>query len=99
MFCTIEREAGSVIDTFPTKKEAEEALSEYETSDKADGCYEPRFYAIRATLPLSDSEKNEIRDAIAIIKSVTDEYSEVSEPFDVIDYLEAGINDMNSRLV
>ena len=38
---------GTVIDVFYTYKDALEAVAEMEDEDKADGNYEPGFYAIR----------------------------------------------------
>jgi hypothetical protein len=39
-------EAGNVIDTFDTLREAEQALKEYEQDDKQNGVYTEGFYQI-----------------------------------------------------
>lgn len=39
-------EAGNVIDTFATLKEAETTVADYEKTDKADGVYTQGFYTI-----------------------------------------------------
>ena len=46
MFVIRDREAGNVIDTLATYKEAVEMLNAYEESDKAEGIYEENFYEI-----------------------------------------------------
>ena len=45
-FNTIDKEAGNVIDTFATLKEAELAVAGYEEEDKANGDYQDDFYSI-----------------------------------------------------
>ena len=46
MYIIRDKEAGNIIDRFFTFKDAENALEEYETADKADGTYTPDFYEI-----------------------------------------------------
>ena len=43
----IDREAGNHIDTFPTRKEAIEAISKYEEDDKAEGAFQADFYEVK----------------------------------------------------
>lgn len=45
-FIIQDKEAGNYIDSFTTLKEAQQALREYETQDKAEGIYTPNFYGI-----------------------------------------------------
>lgn len=40
MFAIQDTEAGNVIDTFATEKEANEALDYYESDDKSEGVYQ-----------------------------------------------------------
>lgn len=46
-----DREAGNVIDEFPTANQALKALAQYEKSDKADGTYTEGFYEV---IPILD---------------------------------------------
>lgn len=41
-----DKEAGNIIDTFPTREAAERALADYEKSDTSDGTYSVDFYEI-----------------------------------------------------
>lgn len=45
-----DREAGNIINTFSTYKEAEKMLNEYEEQDKKDGYYTPNFYEIKENI-------------------------------------------------
>lgn len=45
-FIIQDKEAGNYIASFATLEEAQQALQEYETQDKADGLYTPNFYEI-----------------------------------------------------
>lgn len=40
------KETGTTIDEFNTLEQAEQAISDYEQEDKANGCYTPDFYTI-----------------------------------------------------
>lgn len=41
-----DREAGNIIEYFKTKEEAEQAIEDYERSDKIEGIYEADFYEV-----------------------------------------------------
>lgn len=44
--CTRDREAGNVIEYFTTVGEAQQAINDYEASDKEEGIFVPDFYEI-----------------------------------------------------
>ena len=47
IYYTLDKEAGNVIDTFTTLKEAEMAIADYEGEDRANGDYVDNFYSIK----------------------------------------------------
>lgn len=53
-YITQDREAGNVIDEFATRAEAEAAIRAYEEEDRANGCYEENFYAIKEPVVATD---------------------------------------------
>lgn len=46
MYSTANAETGTIIDTFSTMEEAQEAIASYEAQDKEDGTYEEDWYEI-----------------------------------------------------
>ena len=46
-YYTRDREAGNIIDSFYTQKQAEKAIEKYEKEDKKDNCFEENFYEIK----------------------------------------------------
>lgn len=98
MFAIYAVHTGKRIDSFPTKKEAEEAIVSYEAEDKEHGMFSKNCYEVKAVLPLSEPEKAEIRDAVEIIKKVVSEYECVSVPFDAIDCIDTAIADIERTL-
>lgn len=53
IYVTRDREAGNVIDYFPSVGAAEAALREYEEADKKEGTYEEDFYEV-ASIEIND---------------------------------------------
>lgn len=49
-YATRDRKAGNIIEYFNTKEEAEQAIEDYERSDKIDGIYEADFYEVAELL-------------------------------------------------
>lgn len=45
-YVTRDKEAGNIIEYFNTKEEAEQAIEDYERSDKNEGIYEADFYEV-----------------------------------------------------
>jgi len=54
-----DREAGNVINTYPTLQDAERDLKDYETQDKRNNEYTPDFYEIKEYIPASTLTENQ----------------------------------------
>lgn len=65
MFYTQDKETGTRIDAFTTREDAEQAVQQYEESDKAEGIYTEDFYEVA-----SDEDEEQIPDVYDNLRKV-----------------------------